>query len=136
MKVAATWVPASDPEELTIGTSRGLEKSFYRAGWFEFTVDGSVQRLAGLAESPDPEPGTRLFCPFQDATTGKETYEIGRYISITFNGAGEEHWIDFNHATNPFCNYSPHYNCPLPPKENRLTVAIRAGEMAYPIHGS
>ncbi|MBW7959778.1 MAG: DUF1684 domain-containing protein [Candidatus Promineofilum sp.] len=31
----------------------------------------------------------------------------------------------------PFCAYSPYYSCPLPPRENWLTVPIRAGEKDY-----
>ena len=115
-------------------TSRGLQKTFHRAGTFEFSVAGTAQRLVALASSAVPEPGEELFIPFRDATTGKETYDIGRYLSVEYEGEGEGHLLDFNTATNPLCNYSPHYNCPLPPKENVVTVAIRAGEMAYPKH--
>jgi uncharacterized protein (DUF1684 family) len=37
--------------------------------------------------------------------------------------------LDFNFSDNPACAYSPHYNCPIPPKENVLPIAVRAGEM-------
>jgi uncharacterized protein (DUF1684 family) len=47
-------------------------------------------------------------------------------------GADAAYVLDFNLATNPLCNYSPHYNCPIPLRENMLPVAIRAGEMTYP----
>lgn len=133
-QVKARWVPNPNPDEVTIATNRGLAKTFRRAGHFEFTVDGQSQRLVALSESPLPEEGDVLFVPFRDATTGKETYEIGRYMSVRFLGEAQEHTIDFNHATNPSCNYSPHFNCPLPPAENTLTVAIRAGEKTYPAH--
>ncbi len=133
-QVQATWVPNPRPDEVTVATSRGLAKTFHRAGHFQFTVDGASQSLAALAESPALAPGDSLFVPFCDATTGQETYEVGRYLDVDFLGEGKEHVIDFNRATNPLCNYSPHFNCPLPPEENRLTVAIRAGEMTYPAH--
>lgn len=133
-QVKATYTPNPNPEELTLGTSRGLEKTFHRAGTFAFTVNGAPQTLVALAASPAPEPGEELFMPFRDETTGKETYDVGRYLSVEYEGAGQEHLLDFNTATNPLCNYSPHFNCPFPPKENKLTVAIRAGEMAYPKH--
>ena len=135
LRVMARWVAAAEPAEVTVGTSRGLEKTFFRAGHLEFEVDGTPQTLVALTDGPNPEKGDSLFLPFQDMTTGKETYQIGRYISVSFRGEGEEHLIDFNKATNPLCNYSTHYNCPLPPDENRLSVAIRAGEMTYPAHG-
>ncbi len=133
-QVMATFTPHPSPEEVTVGTSRGLKKTFHVAGTFAFTVAGTPQTLVALASSPSPEPGDELFMPFRDETTGKETYEVGRYLSVEYEGAEKEHLLDFNRATNPLCNYSPHFNCPLPPKENDLTVAIRAGEMAYPKH--
>ena len=43
---------------------------------------------------------------------------------------GDEVIVDFNRAYNPSCALSPYYNCPIPPRENHLSVAIRAGEMA------
>jgi uncharacterized protein (DUF1684 family) len=39
--------------------------------------------------------------------------------------------VDFNIAYNPYCYYSPEFNCPYPPKENRLDVPIRAGERVH-----
>ena len=71
---------------------------------------------------------------FRDATTGTETYDVGRYLFIPFAGAEAAYVLDFNEATNPLCNYSPHYNCPIPLRENVLPVPIRAGEMKYPAH--
>jgi uncharacterized protein (DUF1684 family) len=133
-QVTATFTPNPNPDEVTLGTSRGLEKTFHRAGTFAFTMGGAPQALVALAASPSPEPGDELFMPFRDETTGKETYDVGRYLSVEYEGAGQEHLLDFNRATNPLCNYSPHFNCPFPPEENNLKVAIRAGEMAYPKH--
>ncbi|HXI02592.1 MAG TPA: DUF1684 domain-containing protein, partial [Candidatus Saccharimonadales bacterium] len=132
LAVKATWKPDPAPSEMKVATSRGLEKTFYRAGRFEFEIDGKPEALTGLSDTQKPEPGDGLFVPFQDATTGKETYEVGRYLPARIPKEGDEATLDFNKATNPLCNYSPHYNCPIPPKENRLDVAIRAGEMAYP----
>ena len=77
-----------------------------------------------------------LFLPFTDVTTRVETYESGRYIDLeTSEIVNNEVVIDFNKAYNPFCAYvSGVYNCPIPPKENRLSVAIRAGEKTYEKH--
>lgn len=133
-QVKATWTPVPEPDQITIGTSRGLKKSFYRVGILGFTIDGEEQKLVALGMTGEPEIGEELFIPFRDATTGKESYEVGRYVDVVYDGPDGEYAIDFNTATNPLCNYSPHYNCPIPPKENLLTAAIRAGEMAYPHH--
>lgn len=77
-----------------------------------------------------------LFLPFTDATTGVETYESGRYIDLlTTDIVNNTVTIDFNKAYNPYCAYvSDVYNCPIPPKENHLRVAIRAGEKMYGKH--
>ena len=77
-----------------------------------------------------------LFIPFTDATSGEETYESGRYIDLEINHISKDRFIiDFNKAYNPYCAYvSGKYNCPIPPAENRLAVAIRAGEKAFSKH--
>ena len=65
--------------------------------------------------------------PFTDLTTGKETYQAGRYLEIARSSTGI-YVVDFNRAYNPYCYYNPTYDCPYPPKENRLPAAILAGE--------
>jgi uncharacterized protein len=74
-----------------------------------------------------------LFVPFTDATSGSETYVSGRYLDLSIQDIKEGRMtLDFNKAYNPYCAYvSGRYNCPIPPKENRLPVAIRAGEKNY-----
>ncbi len=131
-QLAATYTPIATPAKVVIATSRGLKKDYFRVGVFAFTVDGTPQTLTALAVSASPGTGDELFVPFRDATTGNESYEVGRYLMVAFLGPGASYVLDFNQATNPLCNYSPHYNCPIPPRENTLAVAVRAGEMAYP----
>ncbi|HLP36507.1 DUF1684 domain-containing protein [Lacibacter sp.] len=73
-----------------------------------------------------------LFIPFTDLTSGRETYGGGRYIDLTISDISNNTYvIDFNKAYNPYCAYTTGYNCPIPPKENDLAVAIKAGEMNY-----
>jgi uncharacterized protein len=76
-----------------------------------------------------------LFIPFRDATNGHETYAAGRYLLDTAKGAdlgGDPErgtlTVDFNFATQPSCAFDPRWACPLAPPENRLDIAIRAGE--------
>jgi uncharacterized protein (DUF1684 family) len=132
LQVKATYVPIQNPDMVVIATSRGLKKDYFRVGMFHFVLDGKPQTLTALAVSATPKAGDELFVPFRDATTGVETYEVGRFLFIPFAGPDSPYVLDFNAATNPLCNYSPHYNCPIPPKENRLAVPIRAGEKTYP----
>ena len=76
-----------------------------------------------------------LFLPFRDATNGAATYGAGRYLLDTAKGAdlgGDLNAgrliIDFNFAFQPSCAFDPRWSCPLAPPENRLDVAIEAGE--------
>jgi uncharacterized protein len=73
-----------------------------------------------------------LFIPFTDATSGIDSYGAGRYIDGTTGDIRNGSLVlDFNKAYNPYCAYSAGYNCPIPPRENDLPVAIRAGEKNY-----
>jgi uncharacterized protein (DUF1684 family) len=132
LQVKATYEALNDPKPLVIMTSRGMQREYYRVGRLSFAVGGTPLRLTALSPTPTPKAGDELFIPFRDATTGAETYSVGRYLTLTFEKADGSYVVDFNLATNPLCNYSPHYNCPIPPRENFLTVAIRAGEMTFP----
>jgi uncharacterized protein (DUF1684 family) len=118
---------ADQPELLTFQTSTGDEQTYNRLGTIEFEVAGETARLA-VYKSTDHDG---LFLPFRDATSGQETYGAGRYLEPHELGDGQL-LVDFNLAYNPFCAYSVHYSCPLPPFENHLTrVAIRAGEKSF-----
>jgi uncharacterized protein len=132
LQVKAVFEPIEHPDMVVIATSRGLKKEYFRVGIFRFAIDGTPLALTALAASAAPKAGDELFVPFRDATTGIETYEVGRYLTLPLQPSGSPYVLDFNAATNPLCNYSPYYNCPIPPRENRLAVPIRAGEMTYP----
>lgn len=126
----ATLRPVSPPVKVIMATSRNLEKTFFRCADILFTVAGKPCRLAAYKyELTGPESDI-LFIPFTDLTTGKETYAAGRFLEIPDPHASG-FTLDFNQAFNPLCNYSDSYNCPRPPVENALSVAIRAGELTY-----
>ena len=72
-----------------------------------------------------------LFVPFGDLTNGTETYPGGRYLELERTATGI-YDLDFNRAYHPFCYYNPAFDCPYPPRENRLPVPIRAGERMDP----
>ncbi|WP_057939025.1 DUF1684 domain-containing protein [Algoriphagus resistens] len=71
-----------------------------------------------------------LFLPFTDLTNGHETYGGGRYMALAIP-VGDIIELDFNKAYNPYCAYASGYACPIPPKENDLQVAIKAGVMKH-----
>lgn len=110
------------PERLSIPTSDGGAREARRAGELRFEIDGAVLRLTAYDLG-----GRSLFVPFQDATSGPETYVAGRYLDLEPDADGT-YTLDFNLAYFPFCAYSPHYSCPLTPQENFLPVRIAAGE--------
>jgi len=115
-----------DAADLRIGSTRERLRHATRAGWFRFDVGGATCRLMALRLNEPGVPPDALEIYFSDATSGYETYRM-RYLSVT-REEDDGYVLDFNGAYNPACAYSPHYNCPIPPPENHLTVAIRAGE--------
>jgi uncharacterized protein (DUF1684 family) len=111
-------------------TSSGEPRRMQLVGTLEFTLRGEMRSLGAFV--PDgTERITSLFVPFADQTTGKETYAAGRYLDIDPTTTGY-YTIDFNRAYNPYCAYSPTFECPFPPSSNRLTTEVRAGEKAPP----
>ena len=119
------------PERIRLATNTGEIRDGLRYGYFEFTTEGQVCRLQAYRMDDGDNSGQPvLFIPFRDKTSGKETYAAGRYIDLPENTSGI-YDLDFNRAYNPFCAYSDHYSCPIPPDENRLRVPIRAGEKSY-----
>jgi uncharacterized protein (DUF1684 family) len=119
-------LPEGMPEVLDLDTSDGLLAHFRRAGTVSLSIEGEAVQLTVLK---DLDRG-RFFLPFIDATSGQETYDGGRYLDPQMN-RDELLVVDFNYAYNPYCAYGEGWSCPIPPEENHLDVAIRAGEKAY-----
>ena len=109
-------------------TSTGAVRRMQRVGVLEFMLNGQPMKLGAFVEEGTQQI-TELFVPFADETTGKETYEAGRYLQLRPTSTNL-YEIDFNEAFNPYCAYNKTYECPYPPPSNRLKVAIRAGEKA------
>ncbi|GAB4474369.1 MAG: DUF1684 domain-containing protein [Anaerolineae bacterium] len=107
-------------------TSTGTIVEYIRFGRFQFEVEGQPAELT-VYVSPE---GQDFFVPFMDATGGVETYSGGRYLELE-PLAGDHFLADFNMAYNPYCAYNDRWTCPIPPKENRLSVPIRAGEKDF-----
>jgi len=119
------------PAQVRLGTNTGEIRSGLRYGYFDFQVQGQACRLQAYRLEDAPGSGRPyLFIPFRDATSGRETYEAGRYIDLKENTSGI-YDLDFNRAYNPSCAYNREYSCPVPPAENTLKVPIRAGEKKY-----
>jgi uncharacterized protein (DUF1684 family) len=115
----------------------GREKKLYRVyGTVSFSIQDTPLKL-NLYQSQslmsDPEYKDYLLLLFTDKTSGNDSYESGRYLDFTRADIKNNSLvIDFNKAYNPYCAYEKDkYNCPIPPKENNLPVAIMAGEKKY-----
>jgi uncharacterized protein (DUF1684 family) len=125
--------PNPKPETVVIMSTRGNRRQATKVGWFDFSVEGKPARLEAvrLLEPGVGENDLGIF--FRDATTGKESYALGRYVDVKKLENGR-YLLDFNFAYNPACAFSDHYNCPIPPRENVLSMAVRAGEMDSHYH--
>ncbi len=130
-RVQARLEKFPEKREVKIITTRNLEKTFYRYARVRFQLLGKDLVLCALKSSLDGPDSEYLFIPFKDATNGRESYEVGRFIDVP-EPNGDEFILDFNRCYNPLCNYSPAYNCPLPPLENFLDIAVPVGEKVYP----
>lgn len=94
-----------------------------------FQRGGKTHRLDAVLDEGSKE----LFFVFADLTSGKETYGGGRFLSSPLPKNGIV-LLDFNRAINPPCAFTPYATCPLPPKQNRLKLSVRAGERSYGCH--
>ena len=129
-RVKANLTRFTDPEIIEVPLTSGAFDRYTRYGMAEFNLDDTTNSL----ELWKPESGSadnRLFVAFTDATSGDITYGGGRYLNLYLDNT-DYIMIDFNLAYNPYCVYDYSYACPLAPPENRLSIAVEAGEMSYP----
>lgn len=115
--------PSGQAQKLVVRLTDGSEEVYDQYGHARFTLSGQVCRLLVLKHEDE------LVLLFRDATSGRETYGGGRYVDVDPNTVHDnEVVLDFNTAYNPYCAYNPSYACPLPPADNKLPIAVRAGE--------
>lgn len=135
-KVATRFEKIEEAPWFKMQTSGKIKKTYRVYGILHFSINDTALKLH-VYQSQDlmeiKQYEDHLFIPFTDLTCGEESYANGRYIDMTIadleSGAYQ---LDFNKAYNPYCAYvSDKYNCPVPPRENDLPVAIRAGEMKF-----
>ena len=131
-RVKAKWIPYNPAKTLDIPTVLGTTTHLPAPGAAEFTIDGQTVRLEPALEDPK---ATELFFILRDTTSKTTTYGAGRflYTGLPDHGVDKpgEIWLDFNRLFNPPCSFTPYATCPLPPPQNRLAVAIPAGEQRY-----
>lgn len=91
-----------------------------------FEIDGREHRL-----EPTGDPAKPLFFVFGDETNGKTTYGGGRFLYAGPPAADGSIVLDFNRAYNPPCVFTPYATCPLPRPEDKLALAVEAGEKTF-----
>jgi uncharacterized protein (DUF1684 family) len=133
--VTCSFERITDSIGFTMTTSAKTIKHYFKYGKLNFSISGKAYQLF-VYQVKDLMQNEKykdyLFVPFTDATTGDESYGSGRYLEF-FKQDIQNNTVqlDFNKAYNPYCAYSAGYKCPIPPRENFLPVAIRAGEMNF-----
>jgi uncharacterized protein (DUF1684 family) len=130
--VTGTVVPAEDPEQIELIDSHGNKRPYWIYGSLEFNIEGKdgVLELYTVTTDRKEIAEGEFMLIFADATSGEETYPAARYLYIEGKTAGEV-TVDFNKAYSPPCSFSPVWTCPFPRPQNRLSVAVRAGEKWY-----
>lgn len=131
-KVQATFVPWDTPRKLTFDTAVGLKEQDESPGYVTFQRNGKEYRLEPVLEDNE------FWFVMRDQTSGKTTYAASRFLyaplpktGIRAKGRFE---LDFNKAENPPCVFTDFATCPLPPPQNRLPLAVNAGELMYGSH--
>ncbi len=124
-RIEADWVPFNPPHELEIGSVLGTINKEQVPGKAVFHRDGHTYELMPIQEEPDS-----LFFVIADRTSGKETYGAARFLYAELPKDGKV-VLDFNRAYNPPCAFTPYATCPLAPPENRMDLAVTAGEKKY-----
>lgn len=126
LRIVADWEAYPSPKSIDVPNVLGTVEKGEAPGVARFTVNGVSCALEPILESGS----TPLFFIFKDATSGKGTYPAGRFLYAEAPKDGKV-VLDFNRAYNPPCAFTPYATCPLPPKQNRLEVAIEAGEKTW-----
>lgn len=122
-RVEATLRRFDQPKVMNVGTViEGLGYNPSSPGIVEFAVMGTRFELEAY------ESGDRLFFVFGDKTSGRQTYPAGRFLYAEMPGEDGKTWLDFNQAYNPPCAFNDFSTCPVASPQNRLDVAVSAGE--------
>jgi uncharacterized protein (DUF1684 family) len=115
---------------LNIPTSDGKVEKFLKLGYAVFNLKDQELKLLLLKKAGALGRMEQVFIPFSDFTNGESTYGGGRYLDVPYSNTPNI-TLDFNKAYNPYCEYNTKFSCPLPPIDNKLRIAIEAGEKSY-----
>jgi uncharacterized protein (DUF1684 family) len=126
-RIEARFEPYDPPKTIMVPNVVGPALAESCPGRVVFELGGETRTL-----EPTAEPGSRLFIVFGDETNGSQTYGGGRFLYADWPAEGDDRVVlDFNRAYNPPCVFTPWATCPLPPPQNKLAMAVTAGEKTY-----
>lgn len=133
--VYAKFTKVDDSKGFDMQTHNGVIKKYYTYGYVTFQLKKKHLKLfVYQSEKLKAKEGYEdyLFIPFTDETNYKETFGGGRYMDFRYKDIKNNTLkIDFNTCYNPYCAFKEGYSCPIPPKENDMTLVIRAGEKLF-----
>lgn len=125
-RTQATLLPYPEPTTVPVANILGQVSDVVSPGILEFSLDGETFRLEALETA-----NNRLFIILGDLTNRESTFQGGRYMYVDDPGPNGNVFLDFNMAYNPPCAFSDYTTCQIPPAQNRLPIAIEAGEKRY-----
>lgn len=125
-RTVGTFTPYPEPKVVEVPNILGDLEPFTVVGTVRFSLAGAEHTMEAWRS------GQRLWFVFRDQTSGRETNASQRFLYADAPVDGKV-VMDFNYAQNPPCAYNPYTTCPLPPKQNRLSIAVPAGEKKYRI---
>lgn len=124
-RLKGRFVPFAVPKKLRVPDVTGATQEFVSPGVITFSAQGSEHRLT-VAEEPGEAD---YFVMFHDETSGVSTYPAGRFLEVSKPDAAGQVTIDFNRAYTPPCGFTAFATCPIPPPQNWLKLAVKAGEL-------
>jgi uncharacterized protein (DUF1684 family) len=124
LRVVARIEPYDPPRPIELAYETGSSEQKLAPFAAVFERDGVTVRLDLVPEGPQ-----RFFLLFRDQTSRTESYGAGRFLYAPLPRDGKI-VLDFNQAFSPPCAFTPHAACPLPPPQNRVPLALAAGEKA------
>jgi uncharacterized protein (DUF1684 family) len=124
-RVVARFESYADNKKIAITNILGQVSNDVSPGAVVFDWQGKTYRLDALGDTKEG-----LFLIFGDTTNGKLTYGAGRFLDTGPPKDGTV-VVDFNTAYNPPCAFTAFATCPLPPAQNKLAIAVEAGEKKF-----
>jgi len=122
-RLVAKFTPHPEGQTIDIVNILGMVEPMVNPGTVTFEKDGKQFTLEAVDEGDH-----RLFLVYADRTSGHETYAAARFLYAAYPGPDGTTVVDFNKGYNPPCAFTPYSTCPMPPLQNRMDMAITAGE--------